>query len=987
MDSISSWLENIDFSTIVSEQDVRSKIAIPLLSYLGYDNSIQANEFPIFSFSGRTKNSAKLVDLLCFSSKDWINHKKFESRNWVKQNALLSFELKKPSEKLDDAEGQAEFYSMNARTPFYMCTNGQQLKIFGMKEFSADTVIFDGMIENLAEKWVLIYNKISFKSLLPLKKVDDERNEKIYLDYCVSLKNQYEDIYSWYWEQKPLIVQTGRKIELENIIETNKNVTLIGKAGTGKTTFLHRMFIKICEEYLEGTNEKIPIFLSAKLWKRDFSTLIEGIFSELRIFLPQLTIEMLENEIACKKIVLLVDGIDECFVDRDILLNEVNNFPCRTILSTRENNEIGRVSEFCYYELQKLSDNELIDISNDVLNKNTNTIIYNMNSELKNLLKTPIYFNMWLTYNINENGKQLNQTINIAQLYQSFTSYLLKSHIRSKGNFEVENIPMSSLQAILSKFAYELYELKTPDIVNSIKEIYPSSIQNIYKILIQSGLIFETSDLCEFQQHSLKEYYYANHLLNNDKLLEGFLIEKYCLQKYEEIFMILVGLTKDIKKQGYILDFLLEKNLSLFVKCLYRRFDFSDELEKNKSKSFYEEFFETIATNYNRIIDLYFSDLRKFFSPFCWMEDYSKDVGIHFECSVDVNTNSVGLQISVSKDKRVSIAISYSNKSPQILTKNNNESIEIPFSNLKGSMGYFHYNLSNMGKGIDYAREIAIDMIYYNVESILKEKRLLEIESPIMQLIFVEKWLKEASPLQIKFDSEVKKYNLSLKKQSVDELLSLLGGIFTYTIHSRRNQGKNCTFGLLWCLLYINRDYKIDFEKVLFPDRLSEPIGKKQWVWNYYSDEDIVEWIRNYYFFGQSTYREFVDNLLPNLKNDLSYYQTGPIQHNIEVELPDRNGDSYLAEGGLSISSHLVNSIQDSEPIISVTDSSRTRENFESNYEIMKKESIFFNRKLTYYGVSSCTLTYIFKNDNNIREFVYKQLQEDFEKIFKQKNI
>lgn len=987
MISISSWIENIDFNTIVSEQDVRSKIAIPLLSYLGYGEPIQANEFPIFSFSGRTKNPAKLVDLLCFSSKDWIEHKKFESRNWVKQNALLSFELKKPSEKLGDAEGQAEFYSMNARTPFYMCTNGRQLKIFRMKEFSADTVIFDGLIENLVEEWVWIYSNISFKSILPLKKVDDDKNEKIYLDYCVSLKNQYKDIYSWYWEQKPLQVQIGKKIELENIIETNQNISIIGKAGTGKTTFLHRMFIKICEEYLKGTEGKIPIFLSAKLWKRDFSTLIEGIFSELRIFLPQLTMEMLENEIACKKIVLLVDGIDECFFDRDILLNEVNNFPCRTILSTRENTDIGKISDFCFYELQKLSDRELIGISSDVLNRNTNTIFYTMNNELKDLLKTPIYFNMWLTYTINENGKQLNQTLNIAQLYQSFTSYLLKSHIRSKGNFEVENIPMSSLQAILSKFAYELYELKTPDIVNSIKEIYPNSIQSIYKILIQSGLIFETSDLCEFQQHSLKEYYYANYLLNNDKLLEGFLIEKCCLHEYEEIFLILVGLTKDIKKQGYILDFLLEKNLSLFVKCLHRRFDFSDEFEKNKSKSFYEEFFETIATNYNRIIDLYFSDLRKFFSPFCWMEDYSKDAGIHFECSVDVNTNSVGLQISVAKDKRVSIAISYSDKSPQILTKKNNKSIEIPFSNLRGSMGDFHYNLSNMGKGIDYAREIAIDMIYYNVESILKEKRLLEIESPIMQLIFVEKWLKEASPLQIKFDSGVKKYDLSLKKQSIDELLSLLEGISSYTIQSRRNLVKNYTFGILWYLLYINKDYAIDFDKVLFPDQLDKPVGKKQWVWNYYSDEDIVEWIRNYYFFGQTTYREFVDNLLPNLKNDLSYYQTGPIQHNIEVELPDRNGDDHSAGGGLSISSHLVNSIQDSEPIISVTDSSRTRENFELNYEIMKKESIFFNRKLAYYGVSSCALNYIFRNDNNIREFVYKQLQEDFKEIFKQKYI
>ncbi|HDM9678758.1 hypothetical protein J0N75_07820, partial [Listeria monocytogenes] len=600
------------------------------------------------------------------------------------------------------------------------------------------------------------------------------------------------------------------------------------------------------------------------------------------------------------------------------------------------------------------------------------------------LLKTPIYFNMWLTYTINEAEERLNHTLNIAQLYQSFTSYLLKSHNRSKGNFDIETIPISSLQVILSKFAYDLYEMETSDIVNSIKEIYPNSIQSIYKILMQSGLIFETADQCEFQQHSLKEYYYASYLLSNNKLLEEFLNEKSGLHEYEEIFMILVGLTKEIPRQKYILDSLLEKNFSLFVKCLHRRFNFSDEFEKNKSKSFYEEFFETIATNYNKIIDLYFSDFRRFFSPFCWMDDYSKDAGIHFDCSVDVNTNSVGVQLSVAKDKGWNIEISYSDKSPQIVTKKNDKCIEVPYTTFKGSMGNFHYNLSSMGKGIDYAREIAIDMIYYNIESILKEKRILEIESPVMRFIFIEQWLKEASPLQIEFDNEVKTYNLSLKKQSIDELLLLLKGISSYPINSRRNESGSFTFGILWYLLYINREYTIDYEKILFPDMLTEPIGeKKHWIWNYYSDEDIQEWLRNYYYFGQITYREFVDKLLPNLKNDLSYYQTGPFQHTIEINLPDRKGDNF-SSGGLSISSHLVNSIRDSEPIISISDSSRIRGGGEEIYETLKKESLFFNRKLTYLGNSSCSLDYIFKQENNIREFVYAQLQEDLKKIFTQ---
>ncbi|EAH3818099.1 hypothetical protein D5002_15000, partial [Listeria monocytogenes] len=96
-----------------------------------------------------------------------------------------------------------------------------------------------------------------------------------------------------------------------------------------------------------------------------------------------------------------------------------------------------------------------------------------------------------------------------------------------------------------------------------------------------------------------------------------------------------------------------------------------------------------------------------------------------------------------------------------------------------------------------------------------------------------------------------------------------------------------------------------------------------------------------------------------------------------------RKGDNF-SSGGLSISSHLVNSIRDSEPIISISDSSRIRGGGEEIYETLKKESLFFNRKLTYLGNSSCSLDYIFKQENNIREFVYAQLQEDLKKIFTQ---
>lgn len=70
-------------------------------------------------------------------------------------------------------------------------------------------------------------------------------------------------------------------------------------------------------------------------------------------------------------------------------------------------------------------------------------------------------------------------------------------------------------------------------------------------------------------------------------------MEKYVVDpNYEEIILLLVGINKDKVIQDKILDTLLVKNLSLYVKCLKRRYNFSRDFEENKDRNFYETFLE-----------------------------------------------------------------------------------------------------------------------------------------------------------------------------------------------------------------------------------------------------------------------------------------------------------------------------------------------------------------------------------------------------------
>ena len=56
----------------------------------------------------------------------------------------------------------------------------------------------------------------------------------------------------------------------------------------------------------------IPVFLSGKLWYRNFHSIFEGILKELKVFVPNITIEIVEKMVFEDEILLIIDGIDEC---------------------------------------------------------------------------------------------------------------------------------------------------------------------------------------------------------------------------------------------------------------------------------------------------------------------------------------------------------------------------------------------------------------------------------------------------------------------------------------------------------------------------------------------------------------------------------------------------------------------------------------------------------------------------------------------------
>ncbi len=158
-------IENLKGVALVSETDVRTQVAVPLLDLLEYPSANRAEEFPVYGFEGRKPLRAKPADIVLFDSAEHSGHRERESRGWVAAHALVVVELKNPEEAVDDAQGQAQFYSHWAKVPFYVMTNGKEFVVYRMQGFFDDVCELHCSVEDLPREWGRIGKLLSFEAV------------------------------------------------------------------------------------------------------------------------------------------------------------------------------------------------------------------------------------------------------------------------------------------------------------------------------------------------------------------------------------------------------------------------------------------------------------------------------------------------------------------------------------------------------------------------------------------------------------------------------------------------------------------------------------------------------------------------------------------------------------------------------------------------------------------------------------------------------
>jgi hypothetical protein len=154
-----SWFETIGLRVFESEREVEYYFIVPLLEQLGYEENDFAIGYPVQMYEG-TSSVRKEADFVIFNG---------SSRK--KEDALLIVEAKKTERILTEAAiGQARAYAMWLTTPYYIVTNGDDIRVYLFRgAVQPDVILMNFKRNELRQNWGKLYTVINKAAVIKHK--------------------------------------------------------------------------------------------------------------------------------------------------------------------------------------------------------------------------------------------------------------------------------------------------------------------------------------------------------------------------------------------------------------------------------------------------------------------------------------------------------------------------------------------------------------------------------------------------------------------------------------------------------------------------------------------------------------------------------------------------------------------------------------------------------------------------------------------------
>jgi len=152
------WLASISSKVFNSEKEVEIRFVLPLMELLGYSEEDRADGYPVEQIVGVRKTRTEADFVL------------FNGLNRCKDNALLVVEAKNVGKNLTDHIGQARSYAMFLGTPYFIVTNGDDIRVFLYRSpIESDVEVFKSTRRDISSTFQTLYNLVSKQAVVAYK--------------------------------------------------------------------------------------------------------------------------------------------------------------------------------------------------------------------------------------------------------------------------------------------------------------------------------------------------------------------------------------------------------------------------------------------------------------------------------------------------------------------------------------------------------------------------------------------------------------------------------------------------------------------------------------------------------------------------------------------------------------------------------------------------------------------------------------------------
>ncbi|MVX64818.1 hypothetical protein GKZ28_14055 [Clostridium chromiireducens] len=744
----------------------------------------------------------------------------------------------------------------------------------------------------------------------------------------------------------------GKSTDFEKALTDEKNYLILAEPGGGKSNLLLKA-IRIINKKRIGSEFKLPILLKLREYGINYDSIESGIFFEINKYINDISSETISKLIKKGRMTILLDGLDEiknenygAFLSdiRSLLLNYYGN---KFIITCRKNVYANEIDN----QVIKLNLQQLIakDIREYFIAKCGYIIPSNYNIDL---LKVPLLLNI-ASEVVKKNGNLPKCRV---KLYRDFVDELIQKWNLKKGN-RINISTKMKISKIISFISYKTFEenfiteYQLWDLINS--QFDYTNLDEIIEYVLNIGILERSNDdKIWFKHRTYKEYFaalYIIHEINYNKLEQE--IDRIVNDRqYSEVIVFMSGLFENWEKQNVFLDYILKKNLKLYVQCVEEKNNLSESLIKLSQDEYCNLYLYTVLKTYKDIIDIYFPSIKEKFNPY----KYNRP-----------EENNLCIIGNISNDKtyvHYMYVIKRDGEELELLnTQGFQECVNKFYREVRSfDTKYLNLDLSNLS--LDSAREVAIIDIKEQVKKLIEK-----------QLLFESDYLKCERLLEI---------SRKIPSENRTEIVKMLEWVNHKIDESPIKCDSYQYNGIeLISLKYYLDDLckrKIDFQECILPQQDLQMQGTSCFTRDLYSGERILERLKYFFVYGKKSITEMIEINFYELRNTMPSYFNLPYKYVVNYSFREQKSNNYSFSD--IVFEYYYTPSETSEEEVELV---KVENRVEIGREIIDKlhQTYEENKYLGSATITSTSINTILDNDA-LRKYVYGILKHNVEFIF-----